>query len=170
MNTLSSKHNARLALVMAIADAPTGTLGALGGLGPIDFSAVEDYKPLPNGKYPGQTVSWESKPTKSNDSTNIEAKFIVEYEEAGETKQRTILNRWNLKPQSLWRIKRDLVAMGADPEDFEGDNVDLQALLNDLFGVAPTPVWVTLSVRSYRPEGADEDRLSNEVTKVEARA
>ena len=140
-------------------------------LGVIDFTAAKDFEPVPAGDYPGQTKSWEAKPTKNGDSHNIEAKFVFEYTdpESQETKNRTHTQRWNLKPQALWRIKRDLIAMGADPDDLKGNDVNLAAVLNDLFGAVPTPVMLSFEVTSYTPEGATEPRMQNELVKVVAR-
>lgn len=139
-------------------------------LGKIDFTAVKSFTPLPDGDYEGQTDSFEIKPTKANDSYNVVAKFKVDYDEDGSSKSRTIITNWNLKPQSLWRIKRDLIAIGADPEDLEGDDVDLEAVLGDLFGATPTPVTISLKLNTYRRAGDTEDSVNNEVTKVVARS
>lgn len=139
-------------------------------LGKVDFASAPTFEPLPAGDYDGQTKGWEAKPTRNGDSTNIVAQFIVQYEDAeGNEKTRTITTNWNLKPQSLWRVKRDLIAMGADPSDFEGDDVDLEAILNDLFGSTPTPVTLTLDVREWTPEGETEARQQQEVKKVVGR-
>lgn len=139
-------------------------------LGKIDFSAAPSFEPLPDGEYQGQTKGWEAKPTKAGDSTNVVASFVVEYEdEQGNEKTRTITTNWNLKPTALWRVRRDLIAMGADPEDFEGDDVDLEAILKDLFGQVPTPVTIVLKTREWTPEGEDTPRRSNEMVSVKAR-
>ena len=140
-------------------------------LGTVNFAQAPSFEPLPAGDYDGVTGTWEPKPTKAGDSMNVEAKFVLTYEdpETNETRTRTVLNRWNLKPESLWRIKRDLVAMGADPSQFESTDVDLEAVLNSLFGAIPTPVTVTLVQRSYTPDGG-EPRVQNDVSKVVLRS
>ena len=139
-------------------------------LGRIDFSSAPAYEPLPGGDYEGQTGSWEAKPTNNGDSTNIEAKFVLNHQdENGNDRTRTVLARWNLKPTALWRIKRDLIAMGADPSTFESNDVDIEGILNDLFGPIPTPVIVTLEQRAYTPEGG-ETRMTNNITKVVKRS
>jgi hypothetical protein len=139
-------------------------------LGRVDFSSAPSFEPLPAGDYEGQTGSWEAKPTNNGDSTNIEAKFVLSYQDdGGADRTRTVLARWNLKPTALWRIKRDLISMGADPSTFESKDVDIEGILNDLFGPIPTPVTVSLGQRSYTPEGG-ETRITNEVTKVVKRS
>ena len=117
-------------------------------LAKLDFSDVKSgFDAVPAGDYPGQTVrGWEAKPTKAGDSTNVEVKFLIEHE----GKKQTVLHRWNLKPAALWRIKRDLIALGADPRDFESKSVDLEKVLNSLFSrSAPIAVILTMAVRPY---------------------
>lgn len=139
-------------------------------LGKVNFAAAPSFEPLRNGDYEGVTERWEAKRTKNGDSNNIEARFKVEYEDekTGENRVRTVMCRWNDKDTALWRIKRDLIAMGADPSEFESDAVDLEGILNRLFGVVPTPVIITLTQSTFTPEGG-EPQTRNEVYKVVAR-
>ena len=140
-------------------------------LGRIDFASAPAFEPLPAGDYEGQTGSWEAKPTNNGDSTNIEAKFVLNYQDDnGNDRTRTVLARWNLKPTALWRIKRDLIGMGADPSTFESKDVDIESILNDLFGPIPTPVIVTLDQSPYTPPNGGETRINNNVTKVVKRS
>jgi hypothetical protein len=53
-----------------------------------------------------------------------------------------------MKPNALWRAKRDLVAMGADPSDFESTEVDLESILNELCSPPGTPVILTFEFDS----------------------
>ena len=135
-------------------------------LGKVDFSTVKDFEAVPAGDYDGQTMrGWEAKPTKAGDSTNIEVKF--RYEDQDDA-PRVHLQRYNLKPAALWKIKRDLIALGADPQDFESTDVDLEGVLNGLFGGSvPRACVLTFSVRKYTPEGGEE-REQNELVKVVA--
>ena len=117
-------------------------------LGTIDFSGVKDLE-SPVGTFDGQTVGWEAKPSKSGDSTNVVATF--EYTD-GEGNTRKHTQYWNLKPAALWRIKRDLIKMGADPEEFESTDVDLESILNDLFSPPGTPVRLTFRKQPDNPQ------------------
>lgn len=137
-------------------------------LGVIDFSGVKDFEAIA-GTFDGQTAGWEAKPTKAGDSMNVEAKF--EYVDS-DGNLRKFTNRWNLKPTALWRIKRDLISMGADPADFESTNVDLEAVLNRLFGPVPVPVTLTFTKRKYHVDPNDpasEERESQDLVKVVGR-
>jgi hypothetical protein len=94
-------------------------------LGTVDFSGVD--KKL-NGTYEGQTEGWEAKPSKAGDSTNVIITFSFADEEGNIRKHPEY---YSMKPNALWRAKRDLVAMGADPADFESTKVDLESILNE---------------------------------------
>lgn len=139
-------------------------------LGKINFSNVTTFEALPAGEYHGQTGTWEDKLTNAGDSVNIEAKFILNFtdEKTGVDRNRTQIIRWNLKDQSLWRIKRDLIDLGADQSDFEGEDVDLEAILNSIFGTVPTPVRVVLTQRQFTPQEGGEPRTVNEVVRCYA--
>lgn len=132
-------------------------------LGPIDFSGVKDFEPVA-GEFEGQTSGWEAKLTKAGDSTNVEAKFTYRDDDG---RKRVHLQRYNLKPEALWRIKRDLIAIGADPADFESDQVNLEAVLNDFFGVKPTPVKITFGIRDGERGTEYEGRQFQDLLKVE---
>ena len=135
-------------------------------LGTIDFTKATGFVVVPAGTYDGQTKGWQAKPTNAGDSMNVEATFDFEGPDGA---IHPYMHRWNLKPRALWRIKRDLLAMGADPADLEGTNVDLEGVLNGLCGGVPTPVRLTFSVVPYTPEGADKPRDQNELVKVALR-
>lgn len=139
-------------------------------LGRIDFQNIPTFEPVEAGKYPGVTESWESKPSKDGKSTNVEGKFRFSYaREDGEPAERSIIARWNLKKEALWRLRNDLVNMGVDPSELTGDDVDLEAILNDVFGQIPTPVWLTITQRTWVPENGGDPQLRNEVSAVALR-
>lgn len=140
-------------------------------LAPVDFSNVKELELIPAGtRVLGMTKSWEAKPSKAGDSTNIEAKFTFEYDGL----QRTHVHRWNLKPGALWRVKRDFIKMGADPADLEGPAVDLEAILDEFFS-SPLQVWLTFGLgEPYETNDVDPEtglkvkRQNNELTAIEA--
>jgi hypothetical protein len=123
-------------------------------LGTVDFSGVD--KKL-NGEYEGQTEGWEAKAAKAGDSTNVLIKFSFTDEEGNNRKH---TEYYNLKPTALWRAKRDLVAMGADPADFESTEVDLESILNELCSPPGTAVRLTFEF--------DDKSGFNDLVKVEA--
>lgn len=109
-------------------------------LGTVDFSEVQELKASDTGVYDGQTKNWEAVQNSNGDGMHIKANFIYEYE----GRNVPIFTRWPLKKSGLWRTKRDLVALGADPADLSGSNVDLEAIINEIFGVVPTPVKLSI--------------------------
>ena len=139
-------------------------------LGRIDFVNIPSFEPVPPGNYDGVTESWESKDTKKGDSTNIEGKFRFEYTNGeGEPASRSIIARWNLKPGALWRLSQDLVNMGVDPSELKSESVDLEAILNQVFGQIPTPVTLTITQRTWTPDDGGEAQQRNEITAVKLR-
>ena len=139
-------------------------------LGRIDFQNVPTFEPVEAGNYDGFTETWEPKATKAGDSTNIEGKFRFTYLDGdGNEAQRSIIARWNLKREALWRLRQDLVNMGVDPSELNSDAVDLEAILNQLFGVVPTPVTLRIVQRTWTPDGG-EPQQRNEVAAVSLRS
>lgn len=139
-------------------------------LGKIDFQNIPSFEPVEAGEYDGFTDSWEAKPTKAGDSTNIEGKFKFNYQDSdGNETQRTIVARWNLKKEALWRMRQDLVNMGVDPSDLNSDSVDLEGILNNLFAPVPTPVTLRIIQRTWTPDGG-EPQQRNEVAAVSLRS
>lgn len=146
-------------------------------LGNVDFSVVEDFKPVPANRYAGQTGTWELKDANDSKSQNVVVKYPFEYEdEEGNSKTRTHTQYYNLKPQALWRLKRDLIALGNDPALLSGKDVDLEAVLNETFGSIPKAVWLHFTVEDMKKAGQpmyEDDgvtvRKSNALDKVELR-
>lgn len=139
-------------------------------LGKIDFQNIPTFEPVETGTYPGVTETWEPKPTRNGDSTNIEAKFRFAYEGPdGEEIQRNIIHRWNLKREALWKVRSDLVRMGVDPSELSSNDVDLEGILNEVFGQVPTPVWLGIRKYTWTPDNGGEPQDRNEVTSVKLR-
>lgn len=139
-------------------------------LGTINFQNIPTFEPVEGGVYPGQTDSWEAKPTKNGDSMNVEGKFKFTHDNSeGEEQERSIILRWNLKREALWRIRGDLVKMGVDPSDLNSSAVDLEATLNEVFGSVPTLVNLTIRKYTYTPENGGDPQERNEVTAVSLR-
>lgn len=107
-------------------------------LGTVDFSGVQELEAVETGIYEGQTKNWEAVENSNHDGMHIKANFMLQNPEDG--RNFPLFTRWPLKVSGLWRTKRDLVALGANPEDLSGANVNLEAVINDIFGAVPTPV------------------------------
>jgi hypothetical protein len=139
-------------------------------LGRIDFQNIPTFEPVAAGTYDGFTETWEAKPTKAGDSTNVEGKFKFNYQDGdGNEAQRSIIARWNLKKEALWRLRQDLVNMGVDPSELNSDAVDLESVLNQVFGAVPTPVTLSIIQRTWTPPDGGETQVRNEIASVKLR-
>lgn len=134
-------------------------------LGPIDFSKAKQqaYPVIPVAQGETRDVevtskSWEAEPNKNGGGIHALAKYSVTWE--FETGPRTFDLRviWPITAEGgLWRTKRDLLKLGADPADFEagdppGSAVDIEAILNSLFA-QPHKAIMRVSEETYTPPG-----------------
>lgn len=139
-------------------------------LGSIDFSVVDDFDPVAADRYPGQTGTWELKDANDGKSKNIVVKYPFEFTDAeGNDKTRTHSQYYNLKPAALWRLKRDLISLGADPDALKQKDVDLESLLNTIFSTIPKAVWLHMVVGTLPARDGGEARPTNNLDKVELR-
>lgn len=49
-----------------------------------------------------------------------------------------IMRTYSLQPQALWSLKRDMLRMGADIEEMNNEDADLDDILNSLIGAKCT--------------------------------
>lgn len=131
-------------------------------LGTVDFSAVKDFEVLPTDTYEAQTKSWEVKQNIAGDGQHLLVKYTTEFDGM----QRTVPDRYSLKPNSLWVLKRDLIALGVDPEALKGqvDGHVLTQIMDELYS-SPLTVLLDIDQEVYTPAGG-EPRLQNVVTRV----
>ena len=97
----------------------------------VDGASIKTFEALPTGEYPSHLESFKNTKTKDGESDNIELTFTVD--EPEEYRGRKFFYILNLKPQSLWNLKRTFIALGADPEIF-ADSFDTDEILPDLIG------------------------------------
>lgn len=140
----------------------------------LDFSNIG--KPSPAGRYPGQTGTWkfaDNKPnSKAGAGKHVQANIVilVPSDSDEEPKRKTLFTRYFLNEDSLWKFKQDMIALGADPADLEGENVRIGAVMRQVWGQVPTPIWATIDIdNSYIPEGQTTPRPQNNVKKLELR-
>lgn len=90
----------------------------------IDFTGVEtSFKPLDEGIYPAQLAGWKfEEASKSSGKPYMTLEFDVEAE--GSTGRKAWLIQ-SLQPQSLWRLKKTLIILGADEDSIDGE-LDLE--------------------------------------------
>ena len=133
-------------------------------LGPLNFEGVQTERPVvPAGRVRAQFVGYEVRPTKAGDAHNINPQFKITDEDHPNVG--TILyGMWNTKPTALWRMKRDLLALGADQETMGSPNVQITEVLDELKAMAPE-VELVVVVEPYTPEGG-ETRDTNKIERI----
>lgn len=151
-------------------------------LAPVNFKDAESAYPVipvPMGQtldVEGLSKTWEPVATADGSGVHVLAKYAVLHQMPGAETPRNIefRVRWSLKPTGLWRTKRDLIALGADPTDFESTAVDLESILNELFS-APHKATLTIKETTYTPKEYDpsdpnspQPRQQNEVVSIKA--
>lgn len=126
----------------------------------IDMGAVKDgFEPLPDGDYPAVFTEFQYV-AKSASSGQPYLKMVYTVDD-GENDGRKLFRNRSLQPQALFGLKQDVVALGADPEDWSGE-VDVEEALSDLVGNACV---LRVIVREISDKDG-EPKMTNEVTKV----
>lgn len=131
-------------------------------LGTVDFSAVREFEVIPSDDYDGMTKGWEVKTNNAGDGQYVLVKYTVDYDGM----QRTLPDRFSLKPNALWKLKRTLIDLGVDPEALKGEvsGEVLAAILNEIYD-SPMPVVLSVGQETYTP-AQGEPRLQNVVLRV----
>lgn len=98
----------------------------------LDFSQVEDRKPVPEGVYLLTVETAEEKPSKTSSNVMIAVKFAVEGYPANK-----IFENYVITPKALWKLKEFMNALGyetseiseVDPAEFIGQQVMAKVVL-----------------------------------------
>lgn len=98
----------------------------------VDFSGVSDFTNLPAGEYDATLTEVRVFPAKAGKGPSYMFLYTVD---DGEFEGKKQSNFYQLKEENLWALKRDAVALGAEPEDFTGE-VDLDDVLLPLAGTS----------------------------------
>ncbi len=83
---------------------------------------VDEFAPLPKDLYHVRVTGCEAKRSSDKGNPYLEWKFVVT---EGEYENRKVWHNTSLLPQSLWSLKRLLLALGFDADDLAGE-VDLE--------------------------------------------
>ena len=121
----------------------------------VDFSGVSDsFEPIPVGDYDAVFTGFKIDKSKSTEGAfNAVLEFTISDPEYSGRK--AWANR-SLLPQSLWVLKRAMVALGADADDLSGP-IDLEEELDALKGA---DCRLRMSIREY------EGRQNNQIDEV----
>lgn len=117
----------------------------------VNFAAVADssFEAIPEGEYEcvfslrADDRGGPIAPSKAGQPT-LYAEYLI-----SDTNQR-IFKSYSLQPKALWALKRDLMRLGADPEEMNSENADLDDILQPLVGstctvVTDEPVYYPLN-------------------------
>ena len=122
----------------------------------VDYGVIEeqDFSPVDDGIYDARLTNWELVPAKTEDKfPYYNCEFTAE---EGNRKFWKILS---LSPKALWAFKKDMITLGADPEQMspesEEDTDDIIA------GCMESPCRLVLKKETYpRRDGTEGERSS----------
>lgn len=126
----------------------------------VDYGVIEerDFSPVEDGVYEARLTNWELMPAKSAEKFPFYNCEYTANPEAG-IGARRFWKVLSLAPQSLWAFKKDMIALGADPEDMSpGSEVDT----NDIIaGCMEAPCRLVLKKETYpKRDGTQGERSS----------
>lgn len=126
----------------------------------VDYAAIEerDFTPVADGIYAARLTNWELVDAKSADKFPY---YNCEYTAAEEANigKRKFWKILSLSPQSLWAFKKDMIALGADPEQMApGSDVDTDEIIASCM---EAPCRLVLKKETYtKRDGTPGERSS----------
>lgn len=104
----------------------------------VNFRGVSTgFEPRKAGEYQGTLIKHEVNPASA---TSGQPTVKLEWSE-DESPNRRMFKTYSLQPKALFAIKRDLIRMGADVEEMNSPEADLDAIVEGLYGVSSTLVF-----------------------------
>lgn len=124
----------------------------------VDMTGITtEYTPIDAGVYEARFIEFENRFSQKG---NPMVRMAYEITEEGDFEGRKVYGTRTLTKESLWSLKRDLIALDADPDDIAAE-FDTDELLPNLIG-AECKVVVSLG------EPDEQGRRFNSVDKVKA--
>lgn len=121
----------------------------------IDLTGVSTSNIVDEGEY--RCVLSEAKLRKAQSGNKtVNCIFTISDEEHEEVNGRKLFTNYTLIKESFFALKRDLIAIGADPENLEGA-FDIMEMFSSLYGSA------VLAIVTVEPDNRDPDTLRNRV-------
>ena len=98
----------------------------------VDFTNVESgFEPIPEGEYEATVYSCEVKTGQTSGQPYLNWQFKLQ---GGEFDGRRVFYTTSLQPQSLWNLKKLLIALGYNSEDLKG-SLDLEPIMAEVPGI-----------------------------------
>lgn len=117
----------------------------------INLKDVKTLAPVPAGDYEAVLTEFNIvESAKSSGKPYVAVTFKVTGPD--EFKGRNLWKNYSLQSQALWGLKRDLVAMGVDPDSF-GEDDDIGDIMTDAKGRACV---LEVGLRPYNGEDRNE--------------
>lgn len=117
----------------------------------VDFDNVSiTSAPRPKGEYPGKLVGHNLELASASSG---QPTVTMQYQDLA-APDKLMWANYSLQPQSLWKIKRDLIRVGADVETMNSKGVDIEAVIVGLYGYE-----ATLQFGEPRPDKNDPTKL-----------
>jgi len=97
----------------------------------VDFSAVSlTPEPRKAGDYPGTLIGHLLNLASASSG---QPTLRIDYSD-DENPSRIMYANYSLQPQALWKIKRDLIRVGASVEEMNSPQADIEAIVQGLYG------------------------------------
>ena len=98
----------------------------------VDFTNVgSGFEPIPDGEYEATVYSCEVKTGQTSGQPYLNWQFKLQ---GGEFDGRRVFYTTSLQPQSLWNLKKLLIALGYNAEDLKG-SFDLEPIMSEVPGM-----------------------------------
>lgn len=101
----------------------------------VDGSQIKDLVALPNNWYPAKFDKYELAYGKDSGNPYDAVEFVVASEDSPDGEEHRLFYNMTVTDKSMWRWKRDAIALGADPAIFDGE-FDTEDVLDGLEGNA----------------------------------
>lgn len=114
----------------------------------VDFTGVGDFTPAPLGEYEVEATKFDWRDNKDGNGEHCSMQYTIteELAEDGTKVQgKIVFQTYSPKPQALWKIKQDAMALGLDEELFEGV-IDLDVVIPAMIG---RKGLATLTIEEY---------------------
>lgn len=86
----------------------------------VDYTQVKTFEALPKGDYPATFTSWEVKDAADSPYPNLVGEFTFDEDSPNDAGGRKIKRYWTSNPDGADFFRRDMIALGEDPDTFKG--------------------------------------------------
>jgi hypothetical protein len=122
----------------------------------LNLGNVKELEPIAAGTYAATFTDWQLQDSRSvQGEKNVNCQFTIT--EDGPDQGRKIFRNFVVRDTALWALKRFLIRMGAQEDEINDEDADLEDLLNSVKGA---DCRVKVTQREY------QGRMTNDVQDV----